>query len=238
MHDPVAFATVLLVIATAGLWFTTFLLWRSTAQLAKDAKEDAGVQAAKMERSAAAMERVAKSTEDNTGHIIRSVGHQETFGKMQMRAYISVLIGKGRYQDEAFLFEMRPQIVNTGHTPARDLRWRIAMDVLPNPLPDGYRFPMADTEVRGGLDLPPHQDGYMQIVHHARLDPEQAEHVKWGMHASCYVWGIVWYRDAFGDRHHTTFAQRIWWEPAEIKDDKSVIWGLEGQYLQRHNRST
>lgn len=182
------------------------------------------------------MEGVAESMATNASKIIESVDHQKTFGKMQMRAYVSVLIGKGRYQDDHHIFDARPRLLNTGHTPAKNVRWRIAMDILPNPLPDGFRFPMPK-DVRGGMELPPQQDGYIQAIHNTRLDAEQAEQVKWGFTISCYVWGIVWYCDAFGDRHHTSFAQRIWWEP-EPGTDGQIGWRLEGQHLQRHNRST
>ena len=58
----------------------------------------------------------------------------------------------------------------------------------------------------------PHQDGYMQIYHDTKFDADQAEQVKWGFHVSCYVWGIVWYSDAFGERHHT-----------RLNDPKSLV---------------
>lgn len=231
-HDPVAAATVLLVLVTAGLWISTFLLWRATVRLAQDAREGATTQADKMERSAAAMERVATTTEANAQHFARSIGMQQKFGQMQLRPYLSVLIGQGIYQDDHLRFEPQPRVVNTGHTPALDVRWRVGVGIVNLDAIDTFRFPLPSAK-GGGSIIGPQQDAYMAATLPQRLDNELAEKVKWGSSMDLLtVWGYVSYRDLFGHRHICTFAQHVWWRP---KPDGGLV--PFGVYLAKHNRT-
>src|SRR4051812_12128318 len=81
LHDPVAFATVLLVVVTAGLWISTFLLWRATVRLAREAKESADAQAERMERSIAAASQTANASTEH-------VKIAEEIAQRELRAYI------------------------------------------------------------------------------------------------------------------------------------------------------
>src|SRR4051794_32325632 len=63
LPDPVAIATILLVFVTAGLWISTFLLWRATVKLARDAKESADIQAENMEQSIAEAAKASQAME-------------------------------------------------------------------------------------------------------------------------------------------------------------------------------
>lgn len=234
LNEPVAFATILLVVVTAGLWICTFLLWRATVALAKDSKEGAELQAAKLERSAIAMERVAESTQANSSQFVRSVDMQRRFGEMQLRAHITVLLGQSVYQDENLRFESQPRLLNTGHTAASNVRWRIAADVLPVPLPDDFRFPLPP-DFAGGSTLGPQQDGYMGAPVPHRVDEELAEKAKCADGHSLYVWGYVSYEDQFRRTHRCTFAQQVWWmQPAKGADVSPMV---RVAYLAKHNRS-
>ena len=48
---------------------------------------------AEASKAGTAMEGVARAMESNTAHAESSVGMQRMYGQMQMRAYVSVLIG-------------------------------------------------------------------------------------------------------------------------------------------------
>lgn len=235
LNEPVAFATVLLVVVTAGLWICTFLLWRATVGLAKDSKKGAELQAGKLERSAVAMEGVAESTKANSAQFIRSVDLQRRFGEMQLRAHITVLIGQSIYQDQNLRFETQPRLLNTGHTAASNVRWRIAADVLPVPIPDDFRFPLPPA-IAGGSILGPQQDGYMRAIVPHRVDDEIAAKAKLGTDYSLYVWGYVTYEDQFRRTQRCTFAQKLWWVPWQTPEGKlSEI--VRVAYLDKHNRS-
>jgi hypothetical protein len=242
LAEPVAFATVLLVVVTAGLWICTFLLWRATVRLAKDSKEGAELQAEKLERSAGAMERVAGSMEINAAKIVESVGYQETFGQMQMRAYVSVLLD-GIYQDDTHIFEARPVLRNTGHTPAHGIKWRIKADILPVPLPDNFDFPLPDDAPGGGI-LNPQQTGFMSAFldkdkfPDQRVPEDELDAIKRADGRGFYTWGIVTYRDAFGVERYTKFAHILQWLPTGEVDDKGrPIFHGSGRYLHRHNEA-
>jgi hypothetical protein len=236
LHEPVALATVLLVFVTAGLWIGTLLLWRATVRLARESKEGAELQAGKLERSASAMERVADSMKVNATQIVRSVDMQRRFGEMQLRAHVTVLIGQSVHQDENLRFESRPRLLNTGHTAASNVRWRIAADVLTVPIASDFRFPLPAGVACGGSILGPQQDGFMQAVVSQRVDDDVAQKAKRGMGYSLYVWGYVSYEDQFRTTHRCTFAQQVWWEPYQTSEGKlSEI--LRVAYLARHNRA-
>lgn len=246
--DPVAIATVMLVLATCGLWFTTFKLWQTTAKIAQDTLEDAKVQADKMERSigeaaraAEAMEGMAASTKTNVGKFAESVGYQETFGQMQMRAYVSVELN-GVYQDENHIFEAKPLLRNTGHTPAHSVRWKIAADILPVPLPDDFGFPLPEETTPGGAILGPGQTGFMSaFLDEKKFDERKVpeadlETIKRGDGRGFYTWGIVNYRDAFGVERYTKFAHLLQWHPTDRFDDRGKpVVHAHGQFLLRHN---
>lgn len=253
MDDPVAVYSLILAISTSLLCAFTGALWWATYKLSKDAKDSATAQADKMDqsvrqasRSAKAMEGVAVSMAVNAAQIVRSVEItdgiakvQRDFSKMQMRAYVSVLIGGGLYQDHNLRFQCDPVLLNSGNTPARDVRFKIAADVLPFNLPPDFRFPMP-REWGGGNILDPQQSGSLTAVVPERIPDAEAEDVKRGVgEKSLYVWGIIEYRDVFKKRHRRTFAQRIYWIASAFDDDGNPTgWSTRGIYLPAHNRSS
>ena len=153
-----------------------------------------------------------------------------------MRAYATVAIGTAVYQDANLKFEARPQILNKGFTTARELRWRIAADVLPIPIPEDFKFPLPKG-FGGGSDLDAQQDGLMPAVVKERLSDENAEAAKNGRGQALTVWGYLWYRDVFGRLRRRTFAQQLWFVPSgDIRPDGSYPLQVQGMHLQRHNR--
>jgi len=239
LREPVAFATTLLVVVTAGLWLCTFLLWRSTAKLAKDSKEGSEAQVEKLERSAAAMERVAGSMEINAAQVVRSVDMQRQFGKMQLRPYLTVLVGKGIYQDDTHIFEIQPRVINTGHTPAQDVRWRIAVEPVEIMEMDKFRFPLPKETV-GRNTVSPHQEYNLSAALPGRIDdPSEVQALFLGNGEKVLtVYGFISYRDGFKRRYFTTFAQLVWWIVSKDADGKITGAQLVGRFLSKHNRAS
>jgi hypothetical protein len=73
------------------------------------------------------MEEFAKSAERGSAAAAQSV----VLVGQQMRAYLSVRIDGGIYQDRAanFRFEVMPMLINTGLTPARSIGYVARADV-------------------------------------------------------------------------------------------------------------
>ena len=61
-----------------------------------------------------------------------------------MRAYLSVNYGNVVPQDNStnWRTEVRLFLVNNGHTPAHGVHYKANADVLPNPLPEHFDFPI------------------------------------------------------------------------------------------------
>jgi hypothetical protein len=145
-----------------------------------------------------------------------------------------VLIGEGIYQDATHIFEVRPKILNTGHTPARDVRWRIALDILPIDLPAEFRFELPK-ELLGGNMISPHQDYQLSASLPNRIPDDEAVEIRDRTgNRSLVVWGYVSYRDALKRRYMCTFAQRVWWERLP---DGVIPPKLRGIYMMEHNRA-
>ncbi len=231
----------IIAFGTLALAFFTFTLWRATNSMLVSAREDG----ARMERSideasraAIAMQSVAKSMEINAAEIVRSVKHQETFGQAQLRAYISVLIGGARYQDDTIRFEASPIIINTGHSPAKNLRYRISADILPVPLPADFKFPLPK-DSRGSNLLGPQQTSQMIAVVAERIAEEDVERTKAAIGCSLYVWGRIRYEDIFGITRRCTFCQQIYWVAlGPMIEDGTIPMNIRGWYLGKHNHAS
>ena len=241
----------IIALGTIALAIFTATLWRATDRLLASAKEDGE----RMERSiaeaakaATAMEGVAASTATNalqlaeTVEINRSIGRAQRFlGEAQLRANVSVLVGGfARLQHETGLrFETQPLMRNTGHTAARNLRWRVRCAVLPNPIPKGFRFPIPAPQ-EGSALLPPGETITMTAIMEGMVNdelvyPAAANASGWGF----FVWGYVIYEDIFRHTHRTTFCQQIIFAQAGPMDQN---WNypapaIHGLYLAKHNRA-
>jgi hypothetical protein len=237
--DPVAAFTLWLAVATTGLWIFTAFLWRATVSLAADAKISGTEQAERMERSidaatkaALAMESIAQSGATNSEQIIEGV----RLNKRAMRAYIAVVIGEASYQDANTIFEARPSIINKGSTEARNVRWKIAADILPVPVPDDFKYPLPKGYL-GGSVIGPQNDGLISAVIDRRVSDGEVAEIKRGGSRALTVWGYVIYKDIFGRTHRTTFSQQLRW----IQSGKKRLFRqapqiIRGYFLSKHNR--
>lgn len=226
--DSVSFFTFCLVAST-------ILLWLATLRIGRDSRDSGKTQADKMERSAVAMERVASSTETNSAKFIESVELQQRYGQMQLRPYLTVLVGEGLYQDENLRFEIRPKILNTGHTPAKDVHWRIAVEVLSPAEVGAFKFPLPPSV--GGNMIAPHQDYLLSAILPRRV--EDADAIRDGDPSKgiIVVYGCISYRDSLKRRYLTTFAQQVWWQTEKGWRGKIKSAGLRGRFLFKHNRA-
>src|ERR1700759_4612430 len=129
-----------------------------------------------MERAASAIDGVKESMAINATQVVRSVEFQARFGRLQLRPYLSVLVGTGLLQSDKLRFEIQPKVLNTGHTPARDVSWRIKLAVVEAKEIDNFKFPLPQ-KVGGGNMIAPHQDYVLSAVLDDRVSDEEAVHL-------------------------------------------------------------
>jgi len=179
---------------------------RKTVQSAAKQSEAMERYIAEAERSATAMETISNVIEDGN--------------KAVMRAYLTVLIGDALWQErrvgqDDLKFEAKPNIVNTGSTPARKLRIRIRADILPIPIPATFDFPLppADDSYFAG-SIGAHQTSSTGSVINYFVPDAEVASIKEGMTKALCVWGNITYEDIFGNPHYTKFGQWLTWLPS------------------------
>lgn len=176
-------------------------------------------------RSAAAMEKIATEMTVSSKAATASVSAIN----MQMRAYLCVVIGSGTYQEREknLRFEVRPLLINAGHTPAHNVSFRAKAAILPFPLPADFAFPLPDKSTAQAL-LGPHQNAILGATVDDFCEDSDIETVKRGdASKTLYIWGVVNYEDVFGASRYTNFCQILTW----LTDGKTT-WGY---YVDRHN---
>jgi hypothetical protein len=181
-------------------------------------------------RLASAMEIVAKEIAISAKAATHSVAALKERTAKQMRAYLTVIIGGGVYQerDKNYRFEGKPIVINTGHTPARNVRHRCKAQVLPIPLPSDFAFPLPEKEF-GGTMMGPQQNNILGAIVDDFCDDAEVNDIKSANGKGLYVWGTITYEDIFGERQRTEFCQVIRWTP----DNK--IWGY---FIPGHSDAT
>ncbi len=143
--------------------------------------------------------RAAKSTEDYV-QIARETA------QYQLRAYVSVSIGPAIYQERRaqdvggdLMFEARPLLINTGQTPAKNLRFKARAAILPVPLPQGHHLPDGFDENVGESILTPQQQANMfATVDGFCQDGEVDSIKKMSGDKALFTWGLVTYKDFWG----------------------------------------
>jgi len=179
-------------------------------------------QSASLERSvaetarfASAMEGVAKSLEITAEACQQAaVASQQSIASLrqQMRAWLTINIGGGipQARDKGLKFDARPLILNTGLTPARNVRYLIKAAILPIPLPEDFDHSIETEKKAGGNTIGAHQNAQMLGVVEDYVPDEQVDGIKIGKGTGLYAWGIVFYEDIFGETHTTrAFSQLL-----------------------------
>lgn len=180
-------------------------------------------------RSAVAMEGVAQSMAINVEAVKQSVAttreiadRQKLVTELQSRAYISVAFYGMVPQDTAAgtRFEPRMQMINNGNTPAYDVTFRAAADVLPQPVPNDFTFPLPDVlPSRSVSVIGPRLTKIIPAVVPKIYPDVEVEQLKKGAGQRIHMWGVVNYKDAFGIDRFVKFSHSFFW----LSDGKSVM---------------
>ena len=200
---------------------------KRTVAAAEGQSADMKQSIAEAARAANAMEQVAVHIEASAKAATVSVGAIQ----QQMRAYITVIVWGGIYQDrtKGIRFAGQPSITNMGNTPARKVKHKAAAAILPVPLPVDFDFPLPE-QWSGGNVIGAHQNTLLTVPINEFVDDASVEEIKsGGGKAVLYVWGMVTYVDVFEDEQSTKFCQILTWLP------DGRIWGY---FLDRHNDAT
>jgi len=211
----------------AVIAFFQLLVYTYQAKKLRETVESAGEQANAMERHIEEAARSATAME-GIANVIKT-GNQDV-----MRAYLTVVIGSPIYQmrrvgQSDLQFEGRPHLVNTGNTPARKVRILIKADILPNPIPEDFTFPLPDDPIQtAGSTVGAHQTLIMGGILGRFVPDAEVADIKEGIGKILCVWGVVTYEDIFGGSHATKFGQFLTWLP-----DNSIF----GYYLTGQNDS-
>jgi hypothetical protein len=216
--------TVVFIIQTIVFRYQAKML-RRTVEASTEQSRDMKKSIAESTRAADAMEKSAKAATIASENVV--IVTERT--AQQMRAYLSVKIGTGVFQDANRRFEVKPQLINTGQTPAHKVKYAAKATVLQFPLPNEYAFPSLEKPRSGFGVLGPHQDFIMNAWVDKRYDDDEAEDIKRGRGKMTYIWGTVIYEDAFGKERYTNFAHSIYWVTGP--QGEVVI----GNYADRHN---
>lgn len=142
----------------------------------------------------------------------KSVEIMSDTAKKQLRAYLSVTIGSGSFQDRfsKIKFEVVPSLDNSGSTPAHKITYWAKSEILPVPLPDDFNFPHVDNKFQSSFVLGPNQGISLNAIVDEYIPDSEVEEVKIGNNRRVYIWGIVSYEDVFGDSHYTKFCHSIY----------------------------
>ncbi|HEX4160153.1 MAG TPA: hypothetical protein VHY79_16940 [Rhizomicrobium sp.] len=236
------------VLALIGLLQTFVFGWqaRRLKQTIDKMDEIAGGQTGDMQasigqatRAANAMADVATAMGENVASVKESVatskeiaGRQKQMGELQLRAYISAVIGGGLCQDRAngIKFQGNITIVNDGQTPAHKVIHHINAGIFPVPLPEGFEFPILGVVASGENMIGPRQHRTLSGVLDSFVPDDEVEPVKQPTPGrGLYVWGKVNYTDVFENLRETTFCLLVTWLP------NGTVWGY---YTPNRNNAT
>jgi hypothetical protein len=200
-----------LTLALAVIAFLQFLVYAYQSWKLKQTVKAAGEQSEAMERHIGEANRSANAMEEIASTIDRG-------NKDFARAYLVVVIGGAIYQqrregqDDLF-FEANPTLINSGSTPARRVGFKIAIDILPVPIPEDFTFPLPDTEVKDAGIVGPHQQTGLTATLNRFVPDDEVQNIKEGKERGLCVWGLVTYEDMYGKPHSTKFGQWLTWWP-------------------------
>jgi hypothetical protein len=182
-------------------------------------------------RAANAMEAFSKSAQRASNAAAQST----ILIGQQMRAYLSVRIDGGFYQDRArnLRFDARPMLINTGLTPARKVAYVASAAVLPFPLLNDFIFPSLEPPRAAFGILAPHQNFIMNACVEDFFPDNEVEEIKRGNRRRLYIWGRVTYEDVSEQERYTEFAHSIIWVSLPNGEERVL-----GNYLDRHNDAT
>jgi hypothetical protein len=197
-------ATVLGVVG--GIIGVSLLFWQTS--LLRLTVEDSSEQSKAMQlhigeatRSADAMEDISEVIQKGNAAIIR--------------AYLSVVIGTAAPQNrkDNVKFEAKPLLVNSGNTPARNVKIRISAEIIPNGKTESFTYAVPNELAKAAAVAAPHQNYTLSAIVKDFVPDADVPDIKDGGKGVLAVWGLVTYDDIFGDSHTTKFGQFLFWYP-------------------------
>lgn len=204
------FAVFVLQLAVFG-----YQAWklRETVEAAQAQSIDTKNSIAESARAATAMEGVSKSVAISAEAAKESVASIKERTAMQMRAYLTVVVGSAVYQEREknVRFEGKPLLLNTGQTPAQKVGVKTRAAILPNPLPEEFDFSIPGPYPAGAV-LGPGQNYMLSAIVSDFVEDGLVAGIKNGTAGRfLHVWGTVTYEDIFKQPHHTNFYQILTW---------------------------
>jgi hypothetical protein len=211
----------IVAIGQLGVYLYQAIKLRETVRAAGEQSEAMERHINEAARSAAAMEKIANTIE---------AGNQAV-----MRAYLTVTVGIAIYQERRepgqsdLKFESRPNLLNTGNTPARKVQIQTVADILPIPLPADFPFPLTGgSETKDAGVVGAHQSCILAATVKEFVADHEVAAIKEARSKALCIWGLVTYEDIFGVSHKTRFGQWLTWNP-----DRTVL----GYYIPGQNDS-
>lgn len=145
------------------------------------------------------------------------IGIAQRTAHRQLRAYVHAFPGVVNEQNAAnsFKFEVRPNIINKGQTPAYDVQYSACLKVVNLPLAPGFNFAVPEQiDGRAKATLGPDQSSLFWIVAEGYFSEAEIKLIKGETAGAARImaYGEITYRDAFNKRHFTQFAWVIGWD--------------------------
>lgn len=147
--------------------------------------------------------------------VLRQIKEARESNEARLRAYVVAMVGSQYRQGQSrgLRFEFRPVMLNTGQTPAYEVRTVARLAFLTLAEATAFDFTVADPTGAAGsaVTLGPRQDRFVQAVFDRRLSKTELREFQ-RFQKSFYVYGTTWYRDAFRRPRHTNFCFSVgWW---------------------------
>jgi hypothetical protein len=144
--------------------------------------------------------------------------HAREAASKELRAYISIVPGEFKGKASPYHCLAMPKIVNFGKTPARNLKYRIALKTLKKivtPLTEKIEIPNDDLPSIGTLDLGPGEDTIPIVVMQQKIQTQNLYPNAGNDQIFIYLVGEVTYKDVFGEDRYVRFCSWINWLPGE-----------------------
>jgi hypothetical protein len=122
-------------------------------------------------------------------------------------------------------------VLNTGNTPAHKFTYWATARILVFPLPDDFEFPEGEDNLKAGFVLGPHQNIIINAAVPDFVDDNEVLEIKMGRDRRVYVWGVVFYEDAFGEPRQTKFCHSIIW----VNGPQGEL--ITGNYTAKYNEA-
>jgi hypothetical protein len=188
-----------------------------TREVANRQETDMRASIAEAGRAATAMESVAVGMADSVANARVLMETQRQFGKAQMRPYIALVDPSFIAQDNQrpYFAEIQLNMVNTGHTPAHNVRFYARFEVLAFPIPDNFDFAVpADGLAAGSLINPGQRLYFRRNITRLLPDTQYNRIIEGGGHEAMFIHGTIFFDDIFGDEHRTNFCSFGVWDTA------------------------